>query len=116
MMQRNLVSVDAALTLCFIVEAVIKIFAWGLLCECRGAYLRDAWNALDLMVTRSSVIHRGDVIRVTSRHSRVVSVGERSAAAVVVPSRWWWWWWWWRGGDQTNTTHPPPSLSLLTTR
>ena len=100
-MQRNLVSVDAALTLCFIVEAVIKIFAWGLLCECRGAYLRDAWNALDLMVGRSYIVATSFASHHVIRASCPSANGRRR--------RWWFLRGGGGGGGVVATKQTPPT-------
>ena len=48
--------VDYGLTVCFIGESAAKIVAHGLLCEARGAYLKDPWNVADAVVVVASSI------------------------------------------------------------
>ena len=52
--------VDYGLTVCFIGESAAKIVAHGLLCEARGAYLKDPWNVADAVVVVASVARGRD--------------------------------------------------------
>eukprot|EP01062_Namystynia_karyoxenos_P066884 TRINITY_DN607_c1_g1_i1.p1 TRINITY_DN607_c1_g1~~TRINITY_DN607_c1_g1_i1.p1 ORF type:complete len:4186 (+),score=1120.96 TRINITY_DN607_c1_g1_i1:108-12560(+) len=46
---------DIVFAALFLLECLMKIFVYGLACESRHAYLRDAWNAVDLFVAAVSV-------------------------------------------------------------
>jgi hypothetical protein len=44
---KTLAILDIIITACFIVECVLKIIAYGFLCNRQSSYLRSGWNVLD---------------------------------------------------------------------
>ena len=53
---RNLSYFDLGFTIIFLVEALLKIAAFGFLRNGKDSYLRSWWNVLDFMILITSLI------------------------------------------------------------
>ena len=47
--------IDMAMTVCFFIEMIIKVIAFGFLFNGKHSYLRQSWNILDFLIVISSL-------------------------------------------------------------
>jgi hypothetical protein len=54
-LQRFLVTADSILLICFIIELIVKVIAYGFLFNGPNSYLKVGWNRLDFFIVVASI-------------------------------------------------------------
>ena len=60
-------AIDLFMTIAFVLEAAVKIIAWGFAFSGKNSYIRDAWNVLDFVIVAGALLGllAGDAIDIS---------------------------------------------------
>ena len=60
-------AIDLFMTIAFVLEAAVKIIAWGFAFSGKNSYIRDAWNILDFVIVAGALLGllAGDAIDIS---------------------------------------------------
>jgi hypothetical protein len=66
--------VDRFTSLLFLIEIIIKVIAFGLICNGRQSYLRNSHNIMDFVIVVSSFVAISNRFNVNSQHFNFVKI------------------------------------------